>query len=153
MYIVPVARSARGFDRLFDQALDRFFTDTGTRASAAPAAGTAPASTAARTPALDVVETDTVYTVRLDMPGLTREDIKVKIEERRVTVAGQAAEAAAPAEGERVVWRERHPVSFARSFVLATDIDQDQSNAKYENGVLTLVLTKRRPHSSQLTIN
>ena len=146
MFLVPVSRSARGFDRFFDEALDRFFTE------GAPRTAPASASTAARAPALDVLETDDAYTVLLDMPGLAREDIKVQIEDRRVTISAQAAEAPAR-EGERTVWRERQPLAYARSFVLATDVDQSQSSARYENGVLTLVIAKRRPATSQLTIN
>jgi HSP20 family protein len=147
MFVVPVSRTARGFDRFFDDALDRLFTDSAPRANAS---GTA---AAARAPALDVVESDTAYTVLIDMPGLTREDIKVKIEDRRVTVTGQAAEATAPREGDRVVWRERQALSYARTFTLAADIDQGDSQARYENGVLTLTLAKRRANASQLTIN
>ncbi len=143
MYLVPVSRSARHFDRFVDEALDRFFT--------APA-GTA--ATATRSPALDVTETDTAYTVQLDMPGLTRDAIKVSIEHRKVSVSGQAAaDAAEPAEGVRVLYRERQPVAFARSFTLAGEIDQDASQAKYEHGVLTLTLAKRKAATSTLTIN
>ena len=149
MFLVPVSRSVRGFDRFFDEALDRFFTEPAAR----PATEGAAATPAARTPALDVLETDGAYTVLLDMPGLTREAIQVKIEERRVTVSAQAAEPSEKKDGERVVWRERHALSYARSFQLSSDIDQAQSSAKYEHGVLTLVLAKRRPATSQLTIN
>jgi HSP20 family protein len=156
MFLVPVSRSVLGFDRFVDQALDHFFADGATRNGTATAQGSsssAATTPAARTPALDVAETDTTYTVQLDMPGLTREDIKVQIEERRVTVSGRAASDAETREGERLVWRERHALSYSRSFVLASDIDQEQSGAKYENGVLTLTLAKRRPATSQLTIN
>lgn len=147
MFLVPVSRTPRGFDRFFDEAIDRLLTDAGTRADANGSAG------AARAPALDVVESDTAYTVLLDMPGLTREDIKVKIEDRRVTVTGQATEGPAPREGDRVVWRERQGPRYARTFTLTADIDQGDSNARYENGVLSLTLSKRRANASQLTIN
>jgi HSP20 family protein len=156
MFLVPVSRSARGLDRFFDEALDRFFLDGTRPSSQAPAA--------ARAPALDVTESDAAYTVVLDMPGVTREDIQVSIENRKVTVSAQPAEApvaegasAVPPEAdratERVVYRERQPLTYARSFTLAAEIDQDQSQARYEQGVLTLTLVKRRPATSRLTIN
>lgn len=152
MFLVPVSRSARGFDRFFDEALDRFFTETGARTAAEPTS--AAAASAARAPALDVIETDAAFTVQLDMPGLTREDIQVNIEDRRVSVSGQSSQAAAaPRGGERVVWRERQAARYARSFALAADIDQAASSARYENGVLTLTLAKRRSNASQLAIN
>ena len=155
MFIVPVSRHAaaraRHFDRLFDGALDHFF--------AQPASDAAPV----RRPAIDVAESDAGYVVTLDVPGVTREDVKVSIDGRRVSIVAEAraaetpapaaegAEAARPAE--RVILRERAVASFARSFTLQSEIDQATSQAKLDNGVLTLTLTKRQPATSQLTVN
>ena len=154
MFIVPVSRRAavraRHFDRLFDGALDQFF--------AQPAADQAPV----RRPAIDVSESDTGYVVTLDVPGVTREDVKVSIDGRRVSIVAQAAapatEAApegadAPKATDRLILRERTAASFARSFTLASDIDQGSSQAKLDNGVLTLTLAKRSPSTTQLTVN
>ena len=162
MFIVPVSRRAavrsRGFDRLFDDAFDHFF--------AQPAADSAPV----RRPAIDVSESDGAYVVTLDVPGVTREDVKVSIDGRRVSIVAEArganadetpaADAAATAEGadapktaDRVILRERAVASFARSFTLQSEIDQAASQAKLDNGVLTLTLTKRQPTASQLTVN
>ena len=49
--------------------------------------------------------------------------------------------------------RERAFASFARSFTLQAEIDQSSSQAKLDNGVLTLTLTKRHAASTQLTVN
>ena len=158
MFIVPVSRRsavrARHFDRLFDSAFDQLF--------AQPAADSAPV----RQPAIDVSESDRGYVVTLDVPGVTREDVKVSIDGRRVSIVAEAraAEAAAdttaeaPAaeatkDAERVILRERAFASFARSFTLQSEIDQSASQAKLDNGVLTLTLTKRHAASTQLTVN
>ena len=160
MFIVPVSRRAavrsRGFDRLFDDAFDHFFSQ--------PAADSAPV----RRPAIDVSESDGAYVVTLDVPGVTREDVKVSIDGRRVSIVAEArstgadetpaADAAAgttdaPKATDRVVLRERAVASFARSFTLQSEIDQAASQAKLDNGVLTLTLTKRQPTASQLTVN
>ena len=142
MFIVPVTRDARQFSRLFDDTLERFF---------APATTEAPT---ARSPALDAVESDRAYTVRLDLPGVAKEDVKVSIEGRQVSVQAQAGKTAEASEGERVVYRERSAVSCARSFSLATDVDQAESGAKLENGVPTLTLPKHSARSAaQLTVN
>ena len=153
MFIVPVSRHAaaraRHFDRLFDGALDQFF--------AQPSADSAPV----RRPAVDVSESDTAYVVTLDVPGVNREDVKVSIDGRRVSIVAEARAAGAPAaEGteaakpaERLILRERAVASFARSFTLQSEIDQAASQAKLDNGVLTLTLTKRQPATSQLTVN
>ena len=159
MFIVPVSRHAaaraRHFDRLFDGTLDQFF--------AQPTADAAPV----RRPAIDVSESDAGYVVTLDVPGVTREDVKVSIDGRRVGIVAGALAAEAPAptaeatvgaadaprSTERVILRERAFASYARSFTLQSEIDQATSQAKLDNGVLTLTLAKRNPVSSQLTVN
>jgi HSP20 family protein len=160
MFIVPVSRRAavraRHFDRLFDTAFDQLFTQ--------PAADSAPV----RQPAIDVSESDRGYVVTLDVPGVTREDVKVSIDGRRVSIVAEArtaqasedvaadaatTDAAAPKNTDRVILRERAFASFARSFTLQSEIDQSASQARLENGVLTLTLTKRSASETQLTVN
>ncbi len=163
MFIVPLTRHAarranvQGFDRLFDDAFDRLFSH--------PAASDA---APVRRPAIDVSESDAGYVVTLDVPGVTREDVKVSIDGRRVSIvaeartaqptdaAPQAADTAAaetPRSTERVILRERTAASFARSFTLQSEIDQAASQAKLDNGVLTLTLVKRSPSTTQLAVN
>lgn len=156
MFIVPVARravtSSRSFDRLFDDAFDRFF--------AHPAATDA---APARRPAIDVSEADSQYVVTLDIPGVSREDVKVSIDGRKVSIVAEARKAAAEdgaqaaaqpaASDEHVIVRERAVASFARSFTLPKEIDQSASQARLDNGVLTLTLTQRAPTALQLTVN
>jgi len=107
-----------------------------------------------RTPALDVSEDDKAYSVTVDMPGVAKEAVKVRIEGRRVHIETATAEAAAPTDGSRVLYRERRAASYARSFSLPVEIDQAQSQARFENGVLTLNLVKRvAENGGQLTVN
>lgn len=159
MFIVPVSRHAaaraRHLDRLFDGALDPFFAQPGT--DGAPV----------RRPAIDVAESDTSYVVTLDVPGVTREDVKVSVDGRRVSIVAEAraaeptaptaeVDAAAtetPKSTQRTILRERAFASYARSFTLQSEIDQTSSQAKLDNGVLTLTLAKRHPVSTQLTVN
>lgn len=97
----------------------------------------------ARTPALDIAEDDKAYSVTVDMPGVTKEAVKVRVEGRRVHIETASADAAAPTDGSRVLYRERRAASYARSFSLPVEIDQAQSQARFDNGVLTLTLVKR----------
>lgn len=96
-----------------------------------------------RTPALDISEDDKAYSVTVDMPGVAKEAVKVRVEGRRVHIETTTAEAAAPTDGSRVLYRERRAASYARSFSLPAEIDQAQSQARFDNGVLTLTLVKR----------
>lgn len=106
----------------------------------------------ARTPALDVSEDDKGYRVTVDMPGVAKEAVKVRVEGRRVNIE-TATEEAAPTDGSRVLYRERRAARYARSFSLPVEIDQGQSEARFENGVLTLNLVKRvAENGGQLTV-
>jgi len=126
MFLVPLNRPtslARSLDRLFDE---RFFD-----AVAAP-----------RGPALDVSEDDKTYTVKLDVPGVAKEDLQVSIEGRRVSVQAETKSAEEQKDGARAVYRERRAQSFARTFTLPVELSSVDATAKLENGVLTLVVPK-----------
>lgn len=148
MFLVPVSRSSselhRGLERLFDDSfLDRLFGPAATE----PATGT-------RSPSLDVSESERAYTVLLDLPGVAKSDVKIAIDGRRVSIEAAAPRQDETREGERVLYRERSATRWARSFTLPQDIDQAESQARLDNGVLTLTLTKRRASSAQhLTVN
>ena len=146
MFLVPMTRSAtdlaRNFDRLFDDGFQRFF------------APSAQGNSAARSPALDVSESERAYTVKLDMPGVAKEDVKVSIDGRRVSIEAQLRKDEEKKEGDRVVYRERSLSSYARSFSVASEVDQAESSARLENGVLTLTLSKRgTPASTRIAVN
>ena len=144
MFLVPVTRRssdiARTFDRLFD---DRFFF------SAAEAA-----SRAGGHAALDVAESETAYTVTLDVPGIAKDDVKISIDGKVVRVEAQAKADSEKKDGERVLYRERSVSSVKRSFALPVEIDEAASTAKLDNGVLTLTLNKRQPAPARrITVN
>ena len=148
MFVLPLSRPrhalahravapqlARALDRLFDDSLDRYFGG---------------AADGQRTPALDVTESDTAYTLAFDMPGATREHLKVSVEGRRVSVetdepAKPAAESstAEAAPASRVLYRERAAARYARTVSLPAEVDQAASQARFDNGVLTLTLAKK----------
>ncbi len=107
-----------------------------------------------RVPALDVTESDTAYTLSYDLPGLSKDQLKVTVQGRRVTIETNAAAANEAKEGERVIYRERSAAQYARTVSLPAEVDQSTSSARFENGVLTLTLAKRVPTgATQLNIN
>ena len=148
MFLVPfspTSRSAtdfaRSIERLFDDSLDR----VGSYGSA---------EATQRSPALDVAETENGYSVSLDLPGVAKDDVKIAIDGRHVSVSAQTQREETKKDGERVIYRERSAARFARSFTLPEEIDQAESQAKLDNGVLSLTLTKKRPAAAtQLTVN
>lgn len=107
-----------------------------------------------RVPALDVTESDTAYTLSFDLPGLSKDQLKVTVQGRRVSIETTAAAANDAKEGERVIYRERSAAQYARTVSLPAEVDQSTSTAKFENGVLTLTLAKRVPTgATQININ
>ena len=149
MFIVPITRHTAHRSRLLDDTLARFFG-----AVADPASDTAEA---ARRPALDVAESEHAYTVKLDRPGVAKEDVKVSVDGRRVSLQAQAAaqpQTEEKPDAERLVYRERTPASYARSFTLPLEVELTEAAAKLEHGVLTLTLPKRGARSAaHLTVN
>ena len=132
MFFVPVSRDLRQRAHLFD----------------------AVESAPSRSPALDVAETDIGYTVKLEMPGVAKDDIKVSVEGRKVSLQAQSVNTDEKKDGERVLYRERTATSYARSFTLPVEVDQAESGAKLEHGVLTLTLPKRNVRAAaQITVN
>jgi HSP20 family protein len=78
---------------------------------------------------VDVKESDQMYTVQAEVPGVAKDDIHVK--------------------DEKVLRTERYYGAVSRSFQLPMEIDQSQAKAKYDNGVLTLTLPKKLSGGSQ----
>ncbi len=138
--------------RVLDGSFERFFANAAVAQSV-------------RSPALEVSETDDAYIVSFDVPGVTREQLKVSVQGRRVAVEsvdvaaaevaseGDAPKAEAAPAAPRTLYRERSRAPFARTLSLPAEVDQSASQAKFENGVLTLTLTKKVPTgATQLTI-
>lgn len=92
---------------------------------------------------VEVKESAAEYSVTADLPGVAKEDIHVEIEGNRVSISGEVKRVSEQKEGERVLRSERYYGNVARSFTLASEIDESKAVAKVENGVLTLTLPKK----------
>ena len=104
-----------------------------------------------RAPRLDVTESEAGYSVVLDMPGIARDQLDVSIDGREVKVSTKAATAGSGADDKaRILYRERGTAPYARTVTLPDEIDNAQSQAHLENGVLTLTLAKRAPTRIQV---
>lgn len=94
---------------------------------------------------VDVKETEGSYTVQAEMPGVSKDEIQVSLDGNVVTLRAEVKQQDSSAKDEKVLRSERYFGAVSRSFQLPLDIDQTQSKAKYENGVLTLTLPKKQP--------
>jgi HSP20 family protein len=98
---------------------------------------------------IDLKENDTTYTVRAEIPGIKKEDVKVQVEGNRVSISCETRQEKEEKEGERVICRECHQGSSYRSFTLGSDVDETKAEAKYENGTLELTLPKKEGKTSR----
>jgi len=90
---------------------------------------------------IDVVETDDAYEVRASIPGVDPEHLQITVQENMVTIRGDSQEEQEKQE-QRYLVRERRMGHFERAFMLPHPVDADKANAMFENGVLTLRLSK-----------
>ena len=91
-------------------------------------------------PATDIFETEEALTVILEMPGVDKDKVDVKVENDVLTIEGWID--FSRYEGLQPVYTEYNIGSYARSFQLSSKIDQDQISAELRDGVMTLVLPK-----------
>ncbi|HTJ55307.1 MAG TPA: Hsp20/alpha crystallin family protein [Nitrosospira sp.] len=92
---------------------------------------------------IDVTENDSAYTVRAEIPGVKKEDVKVQVEGNRVSISCETKQEKEQKEGERVIYRECNQGSSYRTFTLGSEVDDTKAEAKYENGTLELTLPKK----------
>jgi HSP20 family protein len=92
---------------------------------------------------MDVKETDQAYTVKADIPGVKKEDIKIEVDGNHVTISAETKRESEEKQGESVVRSERYYGQQYRSFTLANEINDAEVTAKYQDGVLELVLPKK----------
>ncbi|MBS3804406.1 MAG: Hsp20/alpha crystallin family protein [Oleiphilaceae bacterium] len=95
-------------------------------------------------PAVDVRETAENYQIQADLPGMTKDDIKVTVENGVLNIEGERKKEEESGEGtqhrvERVYGR------FVRRFTLPDNVDEESADAKFQNGILTLTLKKTEP--------
>lgn len=92
-------------------------------------------------PHLDIVENPNDYVVSVDLPGVKPEDVKVEMEDGRLTISGNR-ETLTEDNSKNVHRIERSKGSFHRMISLPREIDADKIDAKYEHGVLHVTLPK-----------
>lgn len=92
---------------------------------------------------VEVKESNDEYTVQAEMPGVKKEDIHVQIDGNRISISAEVKRESEQKEGERVLRSERYYGSVARSFSLASEVDEGAATARFENGVLMLTLPKK----------
>jgi HSP20 family protein len=94
-------------------------------------------------PTVDIAEREDAFEVKADLPGVNRDDVKVKITNNVLTLSGEReSENKEGANGENYHRFERSYGSFVRSFSLPSAVDEGKIKAEFKDGVLTVTLPK-----------
>jgi HSP20 family protein len=99
-------------------------------------------------PLLDVSETDSYYTVDLDIPGVKKEDINVNVDNNILTIRGKK-EMDKERKDSNYYSRERFYGDFRRSMALPSGVNTDKIDADFNNGVLTIKMPKDKATSAK----
>lgn len=92
---------------------------------------------------MDVRENEKSYAVHADIPGVSKDDIHVSIDGNTVSISAEVKKNTEQKEGEKVLRRERYVGRVGRSFALENEVDEATASARYQDGVLELVLPKK----------
>ena len=95
-------------------------------------------------PAVNITENKEDYKLSVAAPGLKKDDFKIDVEGNMLTISSEKENRQEPKEGERYSRREFSYQSFQRVFELPVHVvDAEHIQAKYENGLLHLVIPKK----------
>ena len=92
-------------------------------------------------PEIDIKESENLFQIKADIPGLTKKDIKISIKGDQLTISGERKKII-DNENDYYHYRERSFGKFNRSFNLPDSINKDKIHASFKNGILTIELEK-----------
>ncbi|HXG37856.1 MAG TPA: Hsp20/alpha crystallin family protein [Bacteroidota bacterium] len=92
-------------------------------------------------PAVDIAEHDNEFVVKVELPGVSKDDVKVTLESNILTIRGEKKQDR-ETKNENYHRLERTYGSFQRSFTLPSSVRSDKIEAVYKDGILTITLPK-----------
>ena len=93
---------------------------------------------------LEVSEDDKSYTIKAEIPGVKKEDIRISVDGNLVSISAEVKKESEQKEGKKLIQSERYYGQVARSFTLDSEVDEAAAQAKYADGVLEAVLPKKQ---------
>ncbi|HEY7636335.1 MAG TPA: Hsp20/alpha crystallin family protein [Gemmatimonadales bacterium] len=129
----PLATVREEFDRFFDRMWNTGLFGPPPRAFEAMWA-----------PSLDFSENEKEYIVRLEIPGIPKEDLDINLEGQTLTVSGRR-DFEKEEKTEEYFWREREAGRFVRTVQLPAAVDKSKVAATYQDGIMTVRLPKAEP--------
>ena len=92
----------------------------------------------------DIQETDKNYILEMDLPGFSKDEVKVSLENGYLTVsAAKGLDKDEKDDKGKYIRRERYAGAMQRSFYVGDTLTQEDIKAKYENGILSISIPKK----------
>jgi HSP20 family protein len=92
------------------------------------------------TPLSDIVESGKEFKILMDLPGMTKKEIRIALKERVLTISGERINGLS--EQEELKRQERKEGVFSRSFAIPVHVKAGDANAQFKNGVLEITMPK-----------
>ncbi|HKR88903.1 MAG TPA: Hsp20/alpha crystallin family protein [Phenylobacterium sp.] len=124
----------------FRREMDRLFDDFFAPAEPRSFGGGATAQSMVM-PSIDVHETDQAYTISAELPGIDPKDVELDLRDNALTLRGEKRSEKKEEDGGRR-YSERSFGRFERTIPLAAEVDADNIEARFENGLLKVMLPK-----------
>lgn len=99
-------------------------------------------------PAVNISETDNGYEIEMAVPGMKKHEFKVKVENNMLTITGEHKEEKEDKK-KNYTRQEYNYNAFTRSFRLPENAKDDAVQAKYDDGVLHLMVAKKEKTTSK----
>jgi len=97
-------------------------------------------------PRVDVIDYNDRVEILAEIPGLAKDEVSVEVQENVLTISGQKIKKIDDKEfAGKYIRRELKHSSFKRSFTLGDQVDKSTPQAKFENGLLRVTLSKVKP--------
>lgn len=94
-------------------------------------------------PSVNIKENTEDFQVEVAAPGLSKDDFKIELNHDLLTISSEKENEKETGEGQEFSLREFSYQSFSRSFTLPNTADSEKIGAKYENGILKVVIPKK----------
>jgi HSP20 family protein len=126
----------------FNSLIDRFFNESLSRAGG---------SAYSFVPKVDILEDEKAYEIHMAVPGLNKDDFKIDLNDNFLTISGERKFTQEKKENNYHSIETQYG-NFSRSFSLPENVDVNKINAKYNNGILELVIPKDEKKVLKATI-
>ena len=103
---------------------------------------------AGHSPRVDVYQTEDEVVIKAEIPGVSREDLSLYVDDRSVRISGETRREEKYSEND-TYRSERYYGSFSRTVPLPAEVMPDEARAEYKDGILTVTVPKSEPSKSK----